>query len=104
MLLAFAFCNCHAYIHVDGCHKVVASKLPDSEGLLSDTLPSATIKPPSATIKAANEAACTGHAKSNQTEFRCGRIKMMFPIFRPMCPFLGPVTRQIIYCSDKLYS
>ena len=59
MLLAFAFCNCRAYMHVDGCHKPVASKLPDSEALLSDTLLSAT-------IKAANEAACADRAKSNQ--------------------------------------
>ena len=52
-------------MHVDGCHKPVASKLPDSEALLSDTLLSAT-------IKAANEAACADRAKSNQaakTEF-----------------------------------
>ena len=83
MLLAFAFCNCRAYMHVDGCHKPVASKLPDPETLLSDTLPSAT-------IKAANEAACTGHTKSNQTaktEFRCGRIETTFPIFLPYVPF-----------------
>ena len=80
-------------MHVDGCFKPVASKLPDPEGLLSDTSPSAT-------IKAANEAACTGRAKSNQTaktEVQCGRIETTFPIFRPaMYPFLGPVTRQII--------
>ena len=43
-------------MHVDGCFEPVASKLPDPEGLLSDTLLSAT-------IKAAIKAACTGHAK-----------------------------------------
>ena len=83
MLLAFAFCNCRAYVHVDGCHKPVASKLPDPEALLSDTLPSAI-------IKAANEAACTACAKSNQTtktEFRYGRIETTFPIFSPYVPF-----------------
>ena len=97
MLLAFTFCNCHAYVHVGGCYKPVASKSPHPKGLLSDTLPSAT-------IKAVNEAACAGHAKSNQTaktEFRCGRIETTFHIFCPMCTFLGPVTQQIIYCSDK---
>ena len=84
-------------MHVDGCFKPVAGKLPDLEGLLSDTLPSAT-------IKAANEAACIGRAKSNQTaitEVRCGRIETTFPIFRPMYPFLGPVTRQIIQLDPE---
>ena len=83
MLLAFAFCNFCTYVHVDGCHKPVASKLPDPEALLSNTLPSAT-------IKAANEAACTGHAKSNQTaktEFRCGKIEMTFSTFSSYVPF-----------------
>ena len=88
MLPAFAFCNCRTYVHMDRCFKLVASKLPDPGRPLSDTLPSAT-------VKAANEAACTSCTKSNQTtktEFSCGRIEMMFPIFHPMCTFLGPVT------------
>ena len=62
-------------MHVDGGFKLVTSKLPDPEGLLPDTLPSAI-------IKAVNEAACIGRAISNQTakiQFRCGRKETMFP-------------------------